>query len=168
MKKLIALLIVIPPLVAATFFGYILYKGPRMTVQHHFREFQQVTPPPAPGTVSVTAVSERVPAAAEAAGMRNPTPLNARSLARGQVYYRYYCVFCHGDGGAGDGPVGNSYTPKPADLRLPKVAGYGDGALLRAMLTGIGHQPVLERVVPKEHRWPLVLYVRSLATSPTP
>ena len=47
MKKLIALLIVAPPLLFAALFACILYRGPRMTVQHHFREFQVVTPAPA-------------------------------------------------------------------------------------------------------------------------
>ena len=63
----------------------------------------------------------------------------------------------------GNGPVGESYFPAPADLRTGKVSHYSDGRLLRAMLTGIGHEPVLERVVPPRHRWCLVLYVRSLA-----
>ena len=39
-----------------------------------------------------------------------------------------------------------------------------DGQLFQAMLTGPGHQPVLERVVPPEHRPYLVLYVRQYAT----
>ncbi|HBA87279.1 MAG TPA: cytochrome C [Geobacter sp.] len=163
MMKVIAVLVLIPALLAAALFGYILVKGPRMTVQHKFREFQMVPPPPPNGTASVVPGSERVPAAAAAAGLKNPLQSTPQNLAWGQVYYQYYCVFCHGEGGAGNGPVGHSYTPRPADLRTPKVAGYSDGELLRASLTGIGHEPVLERVVPPEHRWRLLLFVRWLA-----
>jgi len=163
MKKIIALLIVMPPILFAGLFGYILYKGPRMTVQHHIRDFQYVMPPPAEGTVGVIPLTDRLPPAADASRLKNPLPMDARNFARGRVYYHYYCVFCHGGSGAGDGPVGNSYTPKPADLRLPKIAGYRDGDLLRASLTGVGHEPVLEQVVPPEHRWHLMLFVRSLA-----
>lgn len=163
MKKLLAFLIIVPPLLGTILFGYILVKGPRMTVQHHFREFQMIPSPPPAGTVSVTSLAERLPAPDQLALLRNPLKPDAANLARGQIYYGYYCVFCHGDKGAGDGPVGHSYVPRPADLRTGKAAGYGDGDLLRAMLTGIGHEPVLERVVPAAHRWQLALYVRSLA-----
>jgi len=163
MKKTIALLVVVPPLLFAALFAYVLYKGPRMTVQHHFRDFQLVAPPPAAGTVSAAPAMERLPVGSEAARLKNPVQVTARNLDRGRVYYRYYCVFCHGETGAGDGPVGRSYHPKPVELGTGRIAGYGDGELLRAMLTGKGHEPVLERVVPPEQRWHLALFVRSLA-----
>ncbi|HBG05670.1 MAG: cytochrome C [Geobacteraceae bacterium GWC2_58_44] len=159
MKKIIILLLVIPPLLLAAIFGYVLYNGPRMTVQHHFREFQKEMPPRVVGTVTVRRPD---PSAAESAALKNPLPSSIVNLNRGKVYYQYYCVFCHGDTGAGNGPVGQSYIPVPADLRTEKITRYGDGDLLRSMLTGVGHEPVLERVVPQEHRWYLVLFVRSL------
>ncbi|MBU5635463.1 cytochrome C [Geomonas sp. Red69] len=164
MRKLTLFMVVAPPLFGAVLFGYILYRGPRMTVQHHVREFQMVLPAPAVGSVSVTPAAGRAPAQAEAAGLANPVPATPAALVQGEVYYGYYCAFCHGGSGAGNGPVGNSYVPRPADLRLPR-ASYRDGELLRAMLTGIGHEPVLERVVPPAHRWPLVTYLRSLQPS---
>lgn len=160
MKKLVILLLVIPPVLLAAVFAYVLFKGPRMTVQHHFRDYQRVAPPPPPGTVSVTQVAP--PTATESAALKNPLQPTPPNLAAGKVYYQYYCVFCHGETGAGNGPVGQSYIPVPTDLRLAKVGSYGDGELLRRMLTGIGHEPVLERVVPPEHRWHLMLYVRRL------
>lgn len=161
MKKIVILLLVAPPVLLAAVFGYVLFKGPRMTVQHHFRDYQRVAPPPPPGTVSVGHVAP--PSATERAALKNPLQPTAANLAAGGIYYQYYCVFCHGETGAGNGPVGQSYTPVPTDLRLAKIRSYGDGDLLRRMLTGIGHEPVLARVVPQEHRWHLALYVRSLA-----
>jgi hypothetical protein len=160
MKKLIPLLL-IPPLLVAALFGFVLYEGPRMKVQHHIRDFQMSLPNIPAGTQPVHPL-EQLPSTAQAAQLKNPLPNNADNLARARVYYTYYCVFCHGDGGAGDGPVGQSYLPRPADLRLGKIAAYRDGDLLRAILTGVGHEPVLERVVVPEHRWYLVLFVRSL------
>jgi len=85
-----------------------------------------------------------------------------RRRARGRIYYDYYCVFCHGTDGRGNGPVGQSYMPKPSDLTDPSVQRQSDGELLRKSLTGTGHEPVLARVIPPEHRWYLVSYVRSL------
>lgn len=161
MKKVIIFLLVGPPLLFMAVFGYLLYKGPRMTIQHHVRDYQMIMPAPAAGSVTV-APPERLPSVAESAAMKNPLPSTPQTLAAARVYYTYYCIFCHGDNGAGDGPVGTSYIPKPADLGSAKVAAYLDGDLLRASLTGPGHEPVLERVVPPEHRWYLVSFVRSL------
>lgn len=161
MRRILALLAGIPVLIFTGLFGYLLYKGPRMTEQHHIREFQMIMPSPVAGTVTVIP-PDRLPSAAKAWRLKNPLASTRENADRGSVYYQYYCVFCHGDNGAGDGPVGQSYIPKPADLRTKKVAGYRDGELLRSMLTGRGHEPVLERVVPPEHRWHLVNFVRSL------
>ncbi|UFS70366.1 cytochrome C [Geomonas sp. RF6] len=163
MKKyaLLAIFIGLPALALAALYAYVFYTGPRMKVQPHIRAYQTVAPLPPKGTVPVQAPSP-LPSAAEAGRFKNPLSESADTLGRGKVYYEYYCVFCHGDEGAGDGPVGESYVPKPADLRGGKIAAYDDGTLLRGMLTGIGHQPVLEQVVPQEHRWYLVAFVRSL------
>lgn len=162
MKKILIPIILIPPLVIGLLFCIVIFFGPRMKEQHHIRAFQMTLPNIPAGTASVIAPVQ-LPSTAEAARLKNPLPASAQNLASARVYYTYYCVFCHGDSGAGDGPVGQSYTPRPADLRNPRLAAYSDGELLRAMLTGVGHAPVLERVVPPEHRWHLVLFVRSLA-----
>ena len=161
MKKTIVVLIVGLPILFAGLFLFVLYEGPRMRVQHHVREFQMIMPNRAAGTVTV-ASHPKLPSAADAVGLKNPLPASAENFARAAVYYQYYCVFCHGYSGAGDGPVGQSYIPRPADLKSVKIAGYRDGELLRSMLIGNGHEPVLERVVPPEHRWYLVLHLRSL------
>lgn len=167
MKKLVILLVLGPALLVGFLFGYVLYQGPRMKVQHHIRDFQMSLPNIPAGTVAARP-PERMPSSGQApqapptAQTPKPLPKTADNLARGRVYYHYYCVFCHGDLGAGDGPVGESYTPKPADLRAVKSAVRGDADLLRAMLTGLGHEPVLERIVPPEHRPYLVLFLRSL------
>ncbi|MCE5277888.1 MAG: cytochrome C [Planctomycetaceae bacterium] len=142
--------------------------GPRMRTQPAVQAFQAQMPPmPAAARPQHEAFAP-APTTQEAATQRNPLPATGEQLRRGRTYYDYYCTFCHGSDGGGSGPVGESYVPTPADLRRPSVQQLGDGELLRRMLTGTGHQPVLERVVPAEHRWPLVLYVRSFATATRP
>jgi hypothetical protein len=78
------------------------------------------------------------------------------------MYYGYYCVFCHGETGRGDGLVGRSYVPRPTDLTAPSVQNLSDGALYGAMLAGTGHEPVLGYVVLPEALWYIVAYVRHL------
>ena len=161
MKKIAAAFVIFAALIVAGLFGLVLYKGPRMQIQQHLRAYQWVQPPPVDGVVPVT-LPEQLPSMEAAPAVRNPLPDTAENRQRGRVYYHYYCIFCHGNEGAGNGPVGESYMPVPADLRSKRVTRYGDGDLLRNMLLGIGHEPVLERVVPPRHRWYLVTYVRSL------
>ena len=143
-----------------------------MLVTPHIRSYQAAMPLPPEKSVPTTRQYEPLPTAAQAVNLTNPLAATPDNIAAGKVGYGYYCVQCHGQGGLGDGPVGESFIPIPANLRSAKVQGYSDGQLLRAMLTGAGHsplrselsqqRPVLEYVVLPEHRWYLVLYVRSL------
>jgi mono/diheme cytochrome c family protein len=142
---------------------YLLFNGPRMKVQEHVLAYQKQMPPTPAGVLPVSDPYPPPLTADSAAPMTNPLKPTAENTAHGRTYYGYYCAFCHGQAGDGNGPVGESYDPPPADLRAAEVQSLGDGALLRASLTGLGHEPVLERVVPEEARWPIVLYVRSLA-----
>jgi len=165
------LLIAIVLLLAAGGMGvvsYILLVGPRMYVQPHIRAYQAAMPLPPAGSVPLAVEIPPLPSAAEAQAMANPLPATEANVARGKVYYEYYCVFCHGDRGDGTGPVGESYVPAPADLRPPKVRAFSDGQLLRAMILGTGHAPVLEYTVLPEHRWYLVLYTSQLAAPAKP
>jgi cytochrome c553 len=146
--------------------AYILLVGPRMYVQPHIRAYQATMPPTPAGATAVTAPTSPLPSAEEARTLANPLTATAANIARGKVYYQYYCVFCHGDRGDGTGPVGESYVPAPADLRSARVRAYSDGQLLRAMILGTGHAPVLEYTVPPEHRWYLVVYARRLSLQP--
>ncbi len=85
---------------------------------------------------------------------------NSKNISRGIIYYSYYCVFCHGDDGKGNGEVGKSYLPKPADLTRDSIRRYNIEKLYYASFTGTGHSPVLERVVPYEHRPYILAYIR--------
>ena len=155
-KKTIIVLVLFAVLAGGA--GYLLFTGPRMRQQPYIRAYQAQLPPVPAGIVPVEDWPPQ-PATQPAA---NPLAASPENLRRGKVYYEYYCQCCHGLGGAGDGPVGQSYLPVPADLRSSRVQSYDDAQLLRFMLEGAGHWPVLERVVPPEHRRYLVLHVRQL------
>ena len=143
-------------------FTYLLLTGPRMRTQINIRPYQARMPIMPKGTVPVVDAFEPIPDG----NQTNPLAKTAENYARGKVYYGYYCAFCHGEGGAGDGPVGYSYVPVPSDLRAAKVRSLSEGQLLRSMLIGTGHDPVLQRIVPAEHRLYLELYVRTLGPKP--
>lgn len=80
------------------------------------------------------------------------------------------CRGCHGETADVKGHAGQS-SPAAGDMSSTKVRILKDGELLRVILTGVGHQPaiepparmsVLEYTVLPEHRWYLLLYIRSL------
>lgn len=164
MKWIVAGLVVI--VIGTLVYLSAMFTGPRMRVQQHVRAYQKSMPHPPPNTVPVGPDRYAVPPPREASGLKNPLPENKASRDRGKIYYSYYCVFCHGENGQGDGPVGYSYMPVPTDLHAPKIVKMSDGDLLRAILLGIGHEPVLQRVVLPEHRWYLVTYTRALGQTP--
>jgi len=141
-----------------------MFAGPRMRQQPIIKAYQAVMPPAPAGSVPLTSYYSPVPTTQQAEEMENPLPASPQNIAAGKVYYSYYCLACHGEIGNGHGPVGESYVPTPTDLRSEIVRNYSQGRLLRSMLTGPGHEPVLEHVVLPQHRWPLVLYVRQLST----
>jgi mono/diheme cytochrome c family protein len=91
--------------------------------------------------------------------MEIPKPTE-KNMSRGKTYYNYYCVFCHGEQGEGHGPVGRSYVPKPADLGADSIRNQGKEELYKSIFTGPGHEPVLDRVVSKEHRKYIMMYVQ--------
>ncbi len=152
--------------VGIVIFFTFMFIGPHMRVQQHIRAYQKTMPLPPKGIVPVEQDRYEVPSAALARGMKNDLPDTPATRERGKVYYGYYCLFCHGGNGQGDGPVGYGYMPVPTDLHAAKVLQMSDGDLMRAMLIGIGHEPVLPRIVVPEHRWYLVAYVRALGKTP--
>jgi mono/diheme cytochrome c family protein len=139
-----AILALAAPIVVLTYWGRTM---PRMRHQPNIRAYETVMRLPPLGSVPISR-PEAAPALSTAAA--------------GRLYYRYYCVFCHGENGDGNGPVGQSYVPKPTDLRRAKIQSYSDDDLRQAMLTGKGHAPVLESIIPRAYYGALVAYVRSL------
>jgi hypothetical protein len=141
----------------------LLMSGPHMYYQPNIKAFQAVMPLPPTGAVPLNPAHKPLPTPEEAATLTNPVRLTDDALDRGRIYYQYYCIFCHGAKGTPDTPIARSYVPTPADLHSEKIRAYSEGQLLRAMLLGPGHEPVLERVVPDEARWYLTHYVKRLA-----
>ncbi len=135
-----------------------MFIGPHMIEQPTFRAYQAVLPTLPAGAVPATQPVQDLPGARREVAMADP-----QRLYKGQAYYHYYCVFCHGTDGEGQGLAGQSFFPPPADLRAARIQAYSDEQLRDAILNGIGHTPVMEYTILPQHRWYLVAYVRSLA-----
>jgi copper transport protein len=96
----------------------------------------------------------------------NPIPPNADSVAIGETLYQENCFPCHGDTGAGDGPVGRTLNPPPADLTLHTQPGvHPDGRLYNWITNGFQDSvmPAFKDKLTDDERWHLVNYIRTLA-----
>jgi mono/diheme cytochrome c family protein len=98
----------------------------------------------------------------------NPVLPNAASIAAGKALYQQNCLPCHGATGRGDGPVGLTLNPRPADLSIHAVPGvHTDGQLFNWINNGFPNSPMPafgQRLSPTQ-RWDLVNFIRTFAPS---
>lgn len=65
--------------------------------------------------------------------------VSAQTLNDGQALYRRYCVSCHGETGAGDGPAARSMKFPPRDFRVANFSFVAEGELP-------SHDALVERI----------------------
>ncbi len=153
MNKKLLLIIAISVFLLTIVAAVLLLSGPHMRNQPSLRAFESAVNLPAENSVAYGIVKF----SPEDIVMPETTGVN---LNKGKTYYGYYCIFCHGEDGKGNGPVGQSYIPKPSDLTSDSLQNYSVADLYKHSFTGIGHEPVLERVVPEDFRKFILVYVR--------
>jgi len=85
-------------------------------------------------------------------------------IARGKDVYLTFCAQCHGYNYDGNGTVGQSFQPLPADLRSSKVQSTPQGVIFKSVSYGIpgGRQPALATTVTIDDRWHVIAFVKSL------
>ncbi len=106
------------------------------------------------------------PPGEQATTLVNPIPPNADSVAAGKVLYEVNCMPCHGQSGAGDGPVGITLNPPPADLTQHTLPGvHPDGRLYNWITDGLpgSVMSAFKDQITDEERWHVVNYIRTLA-----
>jgi len=104
---------------------------------------------------------------AEAAQMKSsldPTPEN---LARGQAVFATFCTPCHGQMGAGDGPVSKRGMPGFAlDDPNGPPGKMTDGEIFHIVTYGRGVMPSYASQIPAVDRWKVIQHVRFLQQLP--
>jgi high-affinity iron transporter len=96
-------------------------------------------------------------------------PAKAPSLAGGAQIYRDNCAGCHGDAGAGNGPLGAGLDPPPADLtRWAELSNQSPLDYYRRVSIGVvgTAMPAFEARLPAEDRWAVALYASTLRLPP--
>ena len=88
-----------------------------------------------------------------------------QQVMKGKQGYLTYCAQCHGGFHDGNGTVGQSFSPLPADLNSPVVQDLPQGVMFQRISYGNppnGRQPALASTIPAADRWRIVAYVKSL------
>lgn len=138
---------------------------PRMKSTPSLKPYERQMPAQPRGTVPFAQGVESPQGTDILATAARPVPATPENMQTGGVYYEYYCAMCHGPGGGGDGTVGHSYVPPAPALNTSKVQALSDAELVKAMLTGVGHEPVLAHTVAPERRGYMIVYLRSLKSA---
>ncbi|MEE4609394.1 MAG: cytochrome c [Desulfobacteraceae bacterium] len=89
------------------------------------------------------------------------------TVAAGVNGYQLFCAQCHGRHHDGNGTVGQSFAPLPADLRSRRVQALEAGTIFKEISYGFpgGRQPPLATTIPVQQRWQIVAYVQSLGVN---
>ncbi len=96
----------------------------------------------------------------------NPIPPNRASIESGAALYTTSCLPCHGVSGKGDGPVGVTLNPRPADLTQHAIPGiHTDAQLYEWITNGFpgSRMPAFKTALSDTDRWNLVNFMRTLA-----
>ena len=90
--------------------------------------------------------------------------VDPKVVASGKSLYFTYCAQCHGKEFDGNGTVGQSFHPLPADLSAPRVQTKSDGALFKSISYGVpgGRQPPLATTININDRWRIIAFLKSL------
>jgi mono/diheme cytochrome c family protein len=90
----------------------------------------------------------------------------ARKAARTLAYTRY-CSHCHGANGDNRTIVGESFTPRLPDLRLPETQGKDDRVFFHQIMHGSENMVPLDDTVTPVEAVLAIDHVRTLAGSPS-
>jgi mono/diheme cytochrome c family protein len=128
--------------------------------------------PPVAGTIARGFLPLRYDASsagAERAGreLHDPGPAVAGEGARGRALYATFCAVCHGERGAGDGPLVPRIAPPPA-YTSARVRGLPAGQIYHVITYGSGRMPGYAAQVPPGDRWLIGRHVQQLARAAEP
>ncbi|HEY6908955.1 MAG TPA: cytochrome c [Myxococcales bacterium] len=95
--------------------------------------------------------------------LRNPVPVNEKTLEAGAKVYTAQCLACHGAQAAGDGEK----LRVEYDLRTI-LAPLTDGELYWKITHGVGKMPSFAGILNDRDRWLMVNYLRELGKTLPP
>jgi mono/diheme cytochrome c family protein len=133
----------------------------RMNDQESVRTYEKKMPDSPQGTIPISGGVEAL-SRTDPKDLKNPLPSNAAAVSQGKEAYFNFCVQCHGPRADGNGTVGQSFAPLPANLTDLQLLGQSDGEIFYKVSLGFGRHPALASTVAEQDRWAIINYLRSL------
>ena len=99
---------------------------------------------------------------------KNPVPITAELVDRGEERYKVFCMVCHGPVGNGDGMIVRRGYPQPPSYNDDRLRNAPDGHFYDVITNGWGKMNSYGSMVPPEDRWAIVAYIRALQISQNP
>ncbi|GAB3306645.1 c-type cytochrome [Hymenobacter tenuis] len=93
--------------------------------------------------------------------LRNPYTYTKATLEEGKTLYARNCQHCHGEAGAGDGPVAAKFKGVP-NYSVGAYKTMNDGHIYHVIQWGKGRMMPHGSQVNPEERWKIAMYVRML------
>jgi mono/diheme cytochrome c family protein len=170
MKKAVGLLVIVAVLILGDYHLLVFYDNNFR--YGRMRETPAVRPYEAPLLIKEAGLvpfsgGEAIYRSSAGIELNSPVNMDQPSvIARGKAVYGIYCAQCHGYNHDGNGTVGQSFQPLPADLRSDIVQDTPAGVLFKNISYGIagGRQPPLHATIRFEDRWKVVAYIKSLGS----
>lgn len=99
-----------------------------------------------------------------------PAANSPQMVTIGEMQYRARCASCHGLDGRTPAETGRWMYPRASDLGSPEVQRYSDTELFWVIQNGVRltGMPGFGKVMSHEEIWPLVYYLRRLASPSSP
>jgi len=94
--------------------------------------------------------------------LRNPLAGTDGVILRGKGVFLNYCFPCHGQEGAGDGPVVARGFPAPPALTAEAARKLSDGEIFHILTYGRANMPPYRYLVTPDERWAAIRYIRTL------
>jgi mono/diheme cytochrome c family protein len=133
----------------------------RMSDQPSLRHYEGRRPPVVTSAIPIDG-GEAKYRLAPYGSVQNPFPADGKSIERGAIAYTYYCIQCHGSKFDGEGTVGQSFNPLPADLMSKDVQQYSPDELFRIISYGGAISPPLAYTIKPADRWHIINWIQSL------
>ncbi len=158
MVSLVALLVIGAGASLLVFYGVIEIPIPSQMVNQESVGYGQGPRLAAPGQ----AIPVQGPVLIAGQPASEPVPATANSLQRGEVLFRINCALCHGESGAGDGPLNTFFSPGPADLTSDDVQSLSEDVVFLVIIDGRGIMPSLKENLSVVDTWDIVNHVGTL------
>jgi len=91
--------------------------------------------------------------------LQNPLVLNDQVLAEGEVLFMRFCAHCHGETGAGDGPV-STKLKGVANLSGGQLATVSEGHIFHVITRGKGRMLQHASQIDANDRWKIAHFVK--------